>query len=188
MPILISHAQYTLLLPLVLLLTVLYYHHHQAQPASLCTHTDDDDVPPNTVIPAHNPHACPCTRPLPLRTGPSQVMSLLTGHPPPTGSYVGPSYCNSFTDRLGSGQNVLSYSYYTPPHMVNSSTIPVDSSRYLELLEQLLSDMASFYPGWRLRLYHNVTYKEPQVWTFLCTLYCSHPHLDLCNTRQIYRH
>ena len=33
---------------------------------------------------------------------------------PSEGSYVGPSSCNEYTDRLGAGQRVLSYSYYTP--------------------------------------------------------------------------
>ena len=33
---------------------------------------------------------------------------------PTEGSYVGPSSCNEYTDRLGAGQRVLSYSYYTP--------------------------------------------------------------------------
>ena len=36
------------------------------------------------------------------------------GRIPPDGSYVGSSSCNEFTDRLGAGQKVLSYSYYTP--------------------------------------------------------------------------
>ena len=32
----------------------------------------------------------------------------------PVGVYVGPSTCNSYTSVLGSGQKVLSYTYYSP--------------------------------------------------------------------------
>ena len=43
-----------------------------------------------------------------------KLTKLTPGRTPPDGSYVGPSTCNDFTDRLGAGQKVLSYSYYTP--------------------------------------------------------------------------
>ena len=38
---------------------------------------------------------------------------------PSDGSYVGPSSCNEYTDRLGAGQRVLSYSYYTPGLLIS---------------------------------------------------------------------
>jgi hypothetical protein len=98
------------------------------------------------LLPPPPKTGCLCTRPSPPISGPSLVLSLLTGHPPPAGSYVGLSSCNSFTTHLGSGQNVLSYSYYTP----HNTTTPVNKSRYLELLSQLLEDMVSLYPGWRI--------------------------------------
>ena len=56
---------------------------------------------------------CNCARPLPPR-GEDFSGSLAQGVIPPDGSFVGSSYCNYYTDMLGSGQNVISYSYYTP--------------------------------------------------------------------------
>ena len=57
---------------------------------------------------------CGCPRPSPI-PGEDFSSSLLSGMPsPPPGSSVGRSSCNYYTDLLGAGQDVLSYSYYTP--------------------------------------------------------------------------
>ena len=48
------------------------------------------------------------------RRGEDRTGDLQRGLIPPDGSYVGPSSCNLETELLGSGQRVLSYSYYTP--------------------------------------------------------------------------
>lgn len=106
----------------------------------------------------------------------------MNGTIPPDGSYVGHSSCNLYTDHLGSGQDVLSYSYYTP-HTIN---IPEDRHwfRYLGLVEDLLKTMVSLYPGWRMRIYHNVTTNQADELAFLCKLYCDYSYLDLCDVRQ----
>ena len=58
---------------------------------------------------------CETPRPAPPAAGgPSLYPELVAGRVPPDGSYVGASSCNQYTDSLGSGQRVLSYSYYTP--------------------------------------------------------------------------
>ena len=44
----------------------------------------------------------------------SKNNKVSSGRIPPDGSYVGSSSCNDYTDKLGAGQKVLSYSYYTP--------------------------------------------------------------------------
>ena len=96
------------------------------------------------------------------------------------GTFVGPSSCDEFTTALGSGQMVLSYSFYVPTGRLVSSTtrdlallqifrtrnpalLPIFRKarrgirRYLSLVEELASTMAELYPGWRMRIYHNVT-------------------------------
>ena len=40
------------------------------------------------------------------------------------------------------------------------------------------------YPGWRMRIYHNVT-EDDHVFPLLCQLFCSHSHVDTCDTRQL---
>ena len=96
------------------------------------------------------------------------------------GTYVGPSSCDEFTTALGSGQMVLSYSFYVPTGRLVSSRarhlalLQIFRTRdlallqifrrarrgirrYLSLVEELASTMAELYPGWRMRIYHNVT-------------------------------
>ena len=85
------------------------------------------------------------------------------------GTYVGESTCDEFTSALGSGQNVLSYTYYTPWRSsgarVKSNGRPNDQSgsRYAELLFPLARTIKVLYPGWRMRIYHNVTEDQKGV-------------------------
>lgn len=123
------------------------------------------------------------------------------------GTFVGPSTCNEYTSALGSGQNVLSYTYYTPWRSsgakVKSNGRPNDQSgsRYAELLFPLARTIKVLYPGWRMRIYHNVTEDQTgvrmkfkcvsmfdpfsQVLSRMCKLYCNNPHVDLCDTRNL---
>ena len=125
---------------------------------------------------------CSCSRQLPS-LGKDFSDSLLAGVIPPDGSYVGRSYCNEYTDYLGSGQNVISYSYYTPARQ--SATFDTHWFRYLTFLDSLLQRMTEIYPGWRMRIYHNVTQGQRDQADYLCNLTCTYPHLDLCDVRTI---
>ena len=101
---------------------------------------------------------------------------------------MGPSSCNEFTDRLGAGQRVLSYSYYTPEQISEKTDEYLRDRhwfRYLGLVEQLLKDLVDLYPGWRMRIYHNVTKDQADQAQYLCQLYCKHQILDLCHVRDI---
>merc|ERR1711963_468107 len=42
----------------------------------------------------------------------------------------------------------------------------------------------SFYPGWRMRIYHNITSDQTLVLNRLCKLYCTFDHVDFCDTRK----
>ena len=59
------------------------------------------------------------------------------------------------------------------------------SDAYYTLLEPLAVNISQLYPGWRMRIYHNVTDDQPQVLTRLCRLYCNNPHVDLCDARRL---
>ena len=125
---------------------------------------------------------------------------------PAPGSYVGPSTCDRYTSALGAGQRVLSYTYYTPWRAaggrLTQNGLPNDryhssncasyisrscrsSARYAELLQTLATGARELYPGWRLRVYHNVTTEDTAAWSSLCALYCTNPHVDLCDTRRL---
>ena len=63
---------------------------------------------------------------------------------------------------------------------------PLESTpRYLDLVEELARTIESLYPGWRMRIYHNVTSAQPAALASLCSLYCGHQHVDLCDTRRL---
>ena len=55
---------------------------------------------------------CGCQRAWPAGGSDGRAL-LAAGRAPPDGSYVGRSSCNAYTEQLGSGQRVLSYSYYS---------------------------------------------------------------------------
>ena len=99
------------------------------------------------------------------------------------GKYVGQSTCNNFTSALGAGQRVLSYSYYRPdPH----SGKPSDTvERFLGLFQPLAESARRLFPGWRLRIYHNVTSEDREALELFCQLYCNYSFLDLCDTRDL---
>ena len=131
-------------------------------------------------------NTCECLRTL-KPIGPDLSRDLLAGKTPTDGSYVGPSSCNKFTSHLGSGQNVLSYSFYsavTLSYTRDEVTGEAHWHRYLGLLPDLLHNITIDYPGWRLRVYHNLTKEHPQL-DFLCDLYCKNTHMDLCDMRDI---
>ena len=129
----------------------------------------------------------------PPRSGPTlpQVTASVPDLSLADGSYVGASSCDDYTSALGSGQDVLSYTYYSPwrtsGSRYNHNGRPSDGSaaRYAELLQYLAATIASLYPGWRMRIYHNVTDQQPNVIQRLCNLYCDHQHVDLCDTRRL---
>ena len=57
--------------------------------------------------------------------------------------------------------------------------------RYLGLVEKLLKDLVDLYPGWRMRIYHNVTRDQEDQAQYLCQLHCQHHLLDLCDVRDV---
>ena len=79
---------------------------------------------------------------------------------------------------------MISYSYYTT---VTLKYKPSDKHwfRYLVFLERLLQRMTELYPGWRVRIYHNVTGGQRDQANYLCNLTCVYSHLDLCDIRKI---
>ena len=45
--------------------------------------------------------------------------------------------------------------------------------------------MSEYYPGWRMRIYHNVTTDQADQAQYLCDLVCKNPSLDLCDVRTV---
>ncbi|XP_023335586.1 uncharacterized protein LOC111706882 isoform X3 [Eurytemora carolleeae] len=104
------------------------------------------------------------------------------------GQYVGKSTCNNYTTALGAGQRVLSYSFYTPPRSPHGRILEEDASdlRYTELISDIIQRAELYYPGWRIRIYHNITEENFQIKSELCRLYCETSNLDLCDVTNIH--
>ena len=85
---------------------------------------------------------------------------------------------------------MLTYSYYSPwrhataKYQANGKPRETDD-RFQELLEPLAKSMLSLYPGWRMRIYHNVTVNDSQAWNKFCHIYCHYQHVDFCDVRDL---
>ena len=99
------------------------------------------------------------------------------------GQYVGQSTCNNFTSALGAAQRVLSYSYYRPDQLAGKPTDTVE--RFLGLFQPLAESARRLFPGWRLRIYHNVTSEDSEALDLFCELHCNYSFIDLCDTRNL---
>ena len=114
---------------------------------------------------------------IPKLTQTSSISSLSDG------SYVGLSSCNQYTSQLGSGQKVLTYTYFTPWMSKIKDERKTPADEYYMLLEPLAVNISRLYPGWRMRIYHNIT-EDDEVFPQMCDLYCRYPHVDTCDMRQ----
>ena len=109
---------------------------------------------------------------------------------PAPSSCVGPSTCDRFTSALVAGQRVLSYTYYTPwgakRGWTKQNSRPNDRSsvRYTELLTTLATSAVSV-SSTQAGGCESTTpspRKNTAAWASMCALFCSHPHVDLCDT------
>ena len=41
------------------------------------------------------------------------------------------------------------------------------------------------FPGWRMRIYHNVTSEDTESLEVFCELHCNYSFIDLCDTRDL---
>lgn len=60
-----------------------------------------------------------------------------------------------------------------------------DYFRYLGQLHGTAKDIERLYPGWIMRIYHNVTYTDLYGYKELCRLYCENDHVDLCYVHEL---
>ena len=79
----------------------------------------------------------------------------------------------------GHGQKVVAFSFYGNPNSSHHK-----KKQYREGIEENLLDLPIYFPGWIMRLYHDLALDDP-MYIQLCTLYCSHTHLDLCKVQDI---
>ena len=53
------------------------------------------------------------------------------------------------------------------------------------MLDPLAVAAGRLYPGWRVRVYHNITEDDTKAFSQFCHLYCKYDFIDFCDTRQL---
>ncbi|XP_050721093.1 uncharacterized protein LOC127000964 [Eriocheir sinensis] len=95
----------------------------------------------------------------------------------------GPSTCSDFATQRGGGQHVIAYSYYNTNATISKAS--TNYKKYFASLHKRARRIAKVYPGYLMRVYHNVTTDDTTAMTFLCKLLCTHAHLDLCDVTKL---
>ena len=58
--------------------------------------------------------------------------------------------------------------------------------RYLGIMNRTARNIKKMFPNWVIRIYHNMTQdSDPEAFDYLCELYCSQKHIDLCFVEQL---
>ncbi|CAG0888870.1 unnamed protein product [Darwinula stevensoni] len=109
----------------------------------------------------------------------AQVAGIGTVNPPVSRATVSSasnleSTCGKEATERGLGQRVISYSLYVP----YSEPFPKDF-RYTQTLGSVVERATTAYPGWSIRIYHNVS-QSFSFWHFLHDVQSRFPHVDLC--------
>ncbi|XP_076046060.1 uncharacterized protein LOC143028182 [Oratosquilla oratoria] len=89
------------------------------------------------------------------------------------------SNCNDYATSRGPGQKVVSYTYY------GDTKDPMIYHRYFSEIPNRAAEVMDKYPGWIMRVYHNVSDLDLEGQKLLCDVFCSYPHLDFCHVDRL---
>lgn len=87
-------------------------------------------------------------------------------------------WCSPDSSIRGMHQKVIAYTLYGNVH--NASV----AKRYYSLLKNISLTAERDYPGWVVRIYHNIRDRggpEREAHDQLCDIYCRYQHVDLCS-------
>ena len=118
---------------------------------------------------------CKCSRKFPE---PQQPISLAN------------TTCSEQAHARGPGQKVMAFSYYEKDSDLAVNRLESGQAEgnvdmfFFAGLEINLELLPQHYPGWVIRLYHDIEEKDPLMDT-LCSYACKYPYLDLCNANNI---
>jgi len=93
--------------------------------------------------------------------------------------------CGMSAFRRGSGQKVIGFAFYEKDNKrreerkINKSW---DNPPYFEGVKENLELVSQLYPGWFVRLYHDLHKDDPLMAT-LCNYVCQYQYFDLCDVR-----
>lgn len=84
------------------------------------------------------------------------------------------STCSEHSAARGPGQKVVSYSFF--------GTVFSD---YFNSTEGNIQQVPEKYPGWIMRLYHNLSLQDSHEKQVICNLWCKYPHFDACHVEHL---
>ena len=79
------------------------------------------------------------------------------------------SLCSDFSNTRGNEQKIISVSHL---------------GQNLDSLKRTVEEVYKHYPGYFLRIYHNMT-ENNEKYQELCEIFCLNDHVDLCHTMKI---
>ncbi|XP_042855242.1 uncharacterized protein LOC122242092 isoform X2 [Penaeus japonicus] len=98
-------------------------------------------------------------------------------------SFAGTSTCSDFATQRGGGQRVVSYVYYSKTGRSVKGSMAY--KKYLSQLYNTVDVIGRVYPGWMVRIHHNVTIQDTVAMAELCRIYCDHDYVDLCHAHDL---
>ncbi|CAL4087839.1 unnamed protein product, partial [Meganyctiphanes norvegica] len=70
-------------------------------------------------------------------------------------------------------------------YVVSLSVFGIFPNEYYSGIQHIVEQVATLYPGWVMRLYHDLDIHDEHQQAWLCQLTCMNSHIDLCNIRNI---
>ena len=95
--------------------------------------------------------------------------------------------CGLSAFRRGSGQKVIGFSFYEKDNKRRKERklkTSWDNPPYFEGVRENLDLVSQLYPGWVVRLYHDLQEDDPLMAT-LCSYVCQHQYFDLCDVTNL---
>ncbi|KAI9562940.1 hypothetical protein GHT06_010396 [Daphnia sinensis] len=89
------------------------------------------------------------------------------------------SVCSRDADERGPHQKIIAYSLY------GNLSAPKFASKYLRFFRETLNSVPLAYPGWVVRIYHNLTMDDDEGWKVLENTIDFGDHIDLCNATEL---
>ncbi|XP_064122132.1 uncharacterized protein LOC135226463 [Macrobrachium nipponense] len=129
----------------------------------------------NTFLIRTMMHPCNCVRELqsnlqlnpPTNATEKQILQRIN-------ATFGDSTCNDWVTMRGYHQKVISFSLFGK--FLNE---------YYNNTPSIIKQISSAYPGWFIRIYHdmNLERKEQEQW--MCSLICKYPNVDFCHVKNL---
>lgn len=88
-------------------------------------------------------------------------------------------WCSDESSMRGSGQKIVTYALFG--NAQNASVF----RRYYSLLRNISLTVEKVYPGWVIRIYHNIPNDGGDADQQLCKVYCRYSNVDLCSVPKL---